>query len=49
VALLATAGIDVIEGPIERAGGKDVGTAKGMSRYCRDPEGNLLEFIIYPS
>ncbi len=46
--LLASAGVDVIEGPVERVGGKAVGTATGTSRYCRDPDGNLLEFIVYP-
>lgn len=46
--LLASAGVDVIEGPVERVGGKDRGSATGTSRYCRDPDGNLLEFIVYP-
>lgn len=41
------ADVDVIEGPVERTGGKDTGSAVGISRYIRDPEGNLLEFIIY--
>lgn len=49
VTLLKTAAVDVIEGPVERVGGKAVGSATGMSRYCRDPDGNLLEFIIYPA
>lgn len=47
-ALLAGAGAEIIEGPVERVGGRDVGSSTGTSRYCRDPEGNLLEFIIYP-
>ena len=47
--LLATAGVDVIEGPVERVGGKASETSTGISRYCRDPDGNLLEFIIYPT
>lgn len=47
-ALLVSAEVDVIEGPVERVGGKAGGTATGISRYCRDPDGNLLEFIIYP-
>jgi hypothetical protein len=33
---------------VERIGGKDIGSATGISRYIRDPEDNLLEFIIYP-
>lgn len=48
-ALLATAGAEIIEGPVERVGGAAIGTATGMSRYIRDPERNLVEFIIYPS
>jgi catechol 2,3-dioxygenase-like lactoylglutathione lyase family enzyme len=47
-ALLAAAAVDVIEGPIDRVGGKDAGTATGTSRYVRDPDRNLLEFIVYP-
>lgn len=45
--VLAAASVEVIEGPVERVGGKGRGTATGISRYCRDPDGNLLEFIIY--
>ena len=47
--LLARAGAEIIEGPVERVGGADGGRAAGTSRYVRDPEGNLLEFIVYPS
>lgn len=47
VELLEGAGATVIEGPVERVGGKDLGSAEGTSRYIRDPEDNLLEFIIY--
>lgn len=47
--LLGTAGVEIIEGPVERVGGAADGTATGMSRYLRDPEQNLVEFIIYPS
>ena len=31
----------------ERRGGRDDGRAVGHSVYTRDPDGNLLEFIIY--
>jgi catechol 2,3-dioxygenase-like lactoylglutathione lyase family enzyme len=41
--LLARAGAPIIEGPVERAGGR----GPGMSLYTRDPDGNLLEFIVY--
>ena len=37
----------VEEGPVERVGGRDAGRAKGTSLYTRDPDRNLLEFIVY--
>ena len=48
-AMLARAGAEVIEGPVARVGGRAAGTAEGTSLYVRDPEGNLLEFIVYPA
>ena len=45
--MLTQAGAQIIEGPVERAGGKAGGSAKGKSIYVRDPDSNLLEFIIY--
>ena len=40
------AGLDLtVEGPVPREGGRGV---TGMSTYIRDPDGNLLEFIVYP-
>ena len=41
------ASAEVITGPVSRQGGRDGGGASGTSRYIRDPDGNLLEFIIY--
>ena len=35
--------IAIIEGPVERAGG----SGRGTSVYVRDPDQNLLEFIVY--
>jgi catechol 2,3-dioxygenase-like lactoylglutathione lyase family enzyme len=46
--LLRDAGAQIEEGPVERVGGRDGGRATGTSFYTRDPDGNLLEFIIYP-
>ena len=46
-AALARVGATVIEGPAPRQGGRDGGAATGTSRYIRDPDDNLLEFIIY--
>jgi catechol 2,3-dioxygenase-like lactoylglutathione lyase family enzyme len=45
---LAAAGAAVETGPVTRQGGRDAGTASGTSIYTRDPEHNLLEFIVYP-
>ncbi len=42
--LLAAAGADVIEGPVAREGGR---RAAASSVYVRDPDGHLLEFMIY--
>jgi len=44
---LKSAGASIEEGPVERVGGRDAGRAKGMSIYTRDPDQNLLEFIVY--
>ncbi len=43
-AMLAKAGAKVFEGPVPRQGGRK---KTGSSVYVRDPDGNLLEFIIY--
>jgi catechol 2,3-dioxygenase-like lactoylglutathione lyase family enzyme len=44
-AALDDAGADVIEGPVPRRGAR---RADASSVYVRDPDGNLLEFMIYP-
>jgi catechol 2,3-dioxygenase-like lactoylglutathione lyase family enzyme len=44
-ALLDDAGAAIIEGPVAREGGRQ---ADASSVYVRDPDGNLLEFMIYP-
>ena len=43
-AMLDRAGAKVVEGPVDRAGGR---RKTGSSTYIRDPDGNLLEFMIY--
>ena len=40
---LATHGVEVELGPVERAGAR----GDGVSVYFRDPDGTLLEFITY--
>jgi catechol 2,3-dioxygenase-like lactoylglutathione lyase family enzyme len=44
-ARLDQAGAEIEEGPVERRGGRQ---ALASSVYVRDPDGNLLEFMIYP-
>jgi len=43
-AMLDRAGAKIIEGPSPRQGGR---RKTGSSVYVRDPDGNLLEFMIY--
>jgi catechol 2,3-dioxygenase-like lactoylglutathione lyase family enzyme len=43
--MLDRAGAKVVEGPVDRPGGRQ---KTGSSMYVRDPDGNLLEFMIYP-
>ena len=43
---LDRASAEIEEGPVERQGGR---RAPASSVYVRDPDGNLLEFMIYPS
>jgi catechol 2,3-dioxygenase-like lactoylglutathione lyase family enzyme len=43
-AVLTAADITVEEGPVDREGGR---RADASSVYVRDPDGNLLEFMIY--
>ncbi len=44
-ARLDGAGATIIEGPVERQGGR---RAPASSVYVRDPDGNLVEFMRYP-
>ena len=46
-AMLAEAGAAVEVGPVPREGGRDGERRVGTSLYTRDPDGNLLEFIVY--
>lgn len=42
--MLERAGAKVVEGPVDRQGGR---RKSASSVYVRDPDGNLLEFMIY--
>jgi catechol 2,3-dioxygenase-like lactoylglutathione lyase family enzyme len=43
-AALSRSAVPIVEGPVNRQGGR---RQTGSSTYVRDPDGNLLEFIIY--
>ena len=43
-AMLDRSGVKIEEGPVARQGGR---RAAASSVYVRDPDGNLLEFMIY--
>ena len=45
-AVLQQASVQILEGPVKRNGGRL--NTEGQSVYIRDPDLNLLEFIIYP-
>ena len=47
--LLGQLNAEIEEGPVERIGGRNGGQDSGTSVYIRDPDNNLLEFIIYPN
>ena len=44
-ARLAAVGAEIEEGPVERNGGR---RADASSVYVRDPDGNLVELMVYP-
>jgi catechol 2,3-dioxygenase-like lactoylglutathione lyase family enzyme len=46
-AMIEAAGGEVILGPVAREGGRGLGRTTGSSIYTRDPDNNLLEFIVY--
>lgn len=45
--MLAEAGVEILQGPAPRKGGRKRGTVPSLSIYCRDPDENLLEFMTY--
>ena len=46
IELLERLAIPILVGPVTRSGGR-AGGMNGESIYLRDPDQNLLEFIIY--
>ena len=45
--MLADAGVEVIRGPGPRKGARQRGVLPAVSLYARDPDNNLLEWMIY--
>ena len=45
--LLRQQGVATVKGPVDRIGGRDRGSAPGVSYYAQDPDHNLIEFICY--
>ena len=45
--MLQDAGVEVIQGPVQRAGGRGRGTTPSLSLYFRDQDENLLECMTY--
>lgn len=45
--MLADAGVEVVRGPGPRKGARQRGTLPAASLYARDPDNNLLEWMIY--
>ena len=47
VRMIEQAGVEIIEGPGPRRGGRGGGQTMATSVYVRDPDENLLEFMVY--
>ncbi|HJN85792.1 MAG: VOC family protein [Dehalococcoidia bacterium] len=45
--MLKKAGVEVIQGPVARRGARGGGGHPSLSLYARDPDQNLLEWMIY--
>ena len=45
--LVSDAGAEVADGPVRRRGGRNAGQTWATSVYVWDPDGNILEFMVY--
>ena len=45
--MLKKAGVEIVAGPGPRRGGRGGGKTMATSVYIRDPDENLLEFMVY--
>ena len=45
--MITRAGVEIVDGPGPRRGGRGGGQTMATSVYIRDPDQNLLEFMVY--
>ena len=45
--MLNEAGVEIIRGPGARKGARARGVLPAVSMYARDPDNNLLEWMVY--
>ena len=45
--MIGEAGVEVVDGPVPRRGGRMGGQTMATSVYVRDPDDNILEFMVY--
>ena len=45
--MLAAAGVEIVRGPGPRKGARQRGVLPAVSLYARDPDNNLLEWMVY--
>ena len=47
IGIIQRAGVEIVDGPGPRRGGRGGGQTMATSVYIRDPDQNLLEFMVY--
>ena len=45
--MISNLGAEVADGPVHRRGGRNAGQTWATSVYVWDPDGNILEFMVY--
>jgi catechol 2,3-dioxygenase-like lactoylglutathione lyase family enzyme len=45
--MISNLGAEVVDGPVRRRGGRNAGQTWATSVYVWDPDGNILEFMVY--
>ena len=47
IEMIRKAGVEIVAGPVPRRGGRGGGQTMATSVYVRDPDQNILEFMVY--